>query len=225
MPSDPVSIVLLVVLLVVSLGIHEAAHAWVALKCGDTTARDLGRITINPVPHIDPFMTILLPMMLIYFNAGFLFGGAKPVPVAFHRLRNPWRDMSLVAIAGPLSNFLLAILFMLIYKLAVSFGGYDNYRPGSQDYQLLTAVMWWSVYFNLTLAAFNLIPIPPLDGSRIMAWLMPESARRTYIQIERYGLLVIMGLIYLGAFRHILGPMVNSMFDFVLFLVSGNGAW
>ena len=92
---DPIQLVLVIVLLVISLGIHEAAHGWVALKCGDPTARDLGRITLNPIPHIDPFMTLILPAMLFYFSQGrMMFGGAKPVPVNFHRLRHPWRDMS-----------------------------------------------------------------------------------------------------------------------------------
>ena len=224
MPTDPLSITLILVLLVVSVSVHEVAHAWVALKCGDTTARDLGRITFNPLSHIDPFMTILLPVLLLMSNTGFLFGGAKPVPVAFHRLRNPWRDMSLVAIAGPFSNFLLAIVFLFIYKIATSIYGLDQYR-GSQNYQMLPAVMYWAVHLNLTLAAFNLIPIPPLDGSRIMAWLMPESARRTYVQLERYGMIIIIGLLYLGAFRYVIRPMTDFLYNIALFLVSGNGAW
>ena len=103
--------ILTMVLLVISLGIHEAAHAWVAWKCGDSTAKDLGRITLNPLVHIDPVRTILLPVLL-YYSTGHAFGGAKPVPVNFHRLRHPWRDMSLVAFAGPASNFLQAIFFL-----------------------------------------------------------------------------------------------------------------
>jgi Zn-dependent protease len=116
--DDPLSIALLIVLLIVCLGVHEAAHAWVAWKCGDSTARDLGRLTLNPIAHVDLFMTIILPAILIY-TTGFIFGGAKPVPVDFHRLRHPWRDMSLVAFAGPLSNFLLAILFAIVWKFLI----------------------------------------------------------------------------------------------------------
>ena len=114
----PIGVAVALALLVISLGIHEAAHAWVALKCGDTTARDLGRITLNPIPHIDPFMTVILPVLLVV-SGGFFFGGAKPVPVNFHNLRHPLRDMALVALAGPVSNFFLAAFFFLCEKVMV----------------------------------------------------------------------------------------------------------
>jgi len=224
MPNDPISITLLIAILVISLGVHEAAHAWVAYRCGDSTAKDLGRMTLNPIVHIDLFMTILLPMLLIFIQAPFLFGGAKPVPVAFHRLRHPWRDMSLVAIAGPASNFLLAILFALIHKLSFTVFGMEP-DPTGYSYQILPAVMQGAVLFNLVLAAFNLVPIPPLDGSRVLAWLLPESLRHTYVQIERYGMLVIIGLLYFGAFRMILLPMVITMEDWVYSIVTLGGLW
>ena len=223
MPTDPLSIALCIALLIISLGVHEAAHGWVALKCGDTTARDLGRITLNPLAHIDPFMTILLPLMLYFSGAPFLFGGAKPVPVAFHRLRHPWRDMSLVAIAGPISNFLLAIFFMLVFKLSVDVFGMSAGVGGS--YQILPKVMLISVQFNLLLAGFNLIPIPPLDGSRVMAWLLPESVRLTYVRIERYGMLIIIALLMWGNLGALIQPFMSVTIEWVYFIVSLGGLW
>jgi len=186
---EPLGIALVVAFLVISLGIHEAAHGWVALKCGDPTARDLGRITLNPIPHIDPIMTILVPVMLALAHAP-IFGGAKPVPVSYHRLRHPLRDMMFVALAGPASNFILAIVFALGLKASVSFGGYD---PA----QLMPQVLGASVQFNVLLAVFNLFPIPPLDGSRVMAWLLPDSIRPSYMALERFGLILVLVVVFM----------------------------
>jgi Zn-dependent protease len=184
-----VKIALIVGFVIISLGVHEAAHAWVALKCGDPTARDLGRITLNPIPHIDPVMTIIVPI-LMYVTVGFAFGGAKPVPVNYHQLRHPLRDMMFVAIAGPLSNVLLAILFMTAYKASIVYGGYESG-------QLLPTVMYASTVMNVALAVFNMLPIPPLDGSRVMAWLLPSSLREGYVALERFGLLLVLAFLYL----------------------------
>ena len=168
---------MVIVLLVICLGVHEAAHGWVALKCGDTTARDLGRITLNPIPHIDLYMTILIPTVL-FLTTGFVFGGAKPVPVSFHRLRHPWRDMSFVALAGPLSNLLLALFFFVALRFFEQTGLYNEASPAGLRHQdFLPRVLITTVQFNAILAVFNLVPIPPLDGSRVMAWLLPESLR------------------------------------------------
>ena len=211
-----VGVALVIAFLVISLGLHEAAHGWVAWKCGDPTARDLGRISLNPLVHIDPFMTVILPVFL-YYTTGFIFGGAKPVPVAFHRLRNPLRDMSLVALAGPASNFLLAILFLLVWKIVISA---ELYAPD----QLLPQVMQASMYLNLLLAVFNLVPIPPLDGSRVMTWLLPASMRAPYIALERFGILLIMGLIlFVDPFAQFLFSGIQSTFN-VIDVITG-GQW
>jgi Zn-dependent protease len=175
-------------LLIFSLGVHEAAHGQVALWCGDPTARDLGRITLDPRAHIDPFNTIILPVVL-YMTAGFMFGGAKPVPVNMRRLRHPLRDMSFVALAGPASNFILAVIFSVAYLLVLE---HQLYTPD----QMMVAILRSAIIFNLLLAAFNLMPIPPLDGSRVMTWLLPDAARRVYMELERYGMLIVIGVVF-----------------------------
>lgn len=210
-------LVSVLILLLFSLALHEVAHGWVALRCGDPTARDLGRLSLDPLRHIDPIMTILLPIVL-YVTTGWIFGGAKPVPVDYHRLRRPLRDMSLVAIAGPATNFLLAILFWALFRVAVQ--GFEV-----DPNMLVGRVLYQGVQFNLLLAAFNLIPIPPLDGSRVMAWILPTEMRLPYLRLERFGLLIVFGLLYLGLLRTVLLPVMGGMFVVVRFLVSGGGLW
>jgi Zn-dependent protease len=209
---------LTIAILVLSLGVHEAAHAWVAYRCGDTTARDLGRLTLNPVAHVDLFMTVLLPLLLFLSGAP-LFGGAKPVPVNPHRLRHPLRDMSLVAAAGPASNVLLAIIFMLIFK-ALYYGGV--YPPEA----LMTKVLYLSVRYNILLAVFNLIPIPPLDGSRIMAYLLPASLRESYVRLERFGMLLVIGFVFfIPQTRALLFGGMDATWDALDALTGGHWTW
>ncbi|MBK7642672.1 MAG: site-2 protease family protein [Planctomycetes bacterium] len=221
--------VLVLVLLVISLGIHEAAHAWVALKCGDSTARDLGRITLNPIPHIDLFMTILLPLGLYVATEGrFVFGGAKPVPVVFHRLRHPWRDMSLVALAGPASNFLLAVLFVAAWHFFVRTGWYNGAAEyaGARHQDLLPLVLVTTAASNLLLAVFNLIPIPPLDGSRVMAYLLPPGMREPYNAVGMYGMVLVFVLIYrVPPFNRFLMVTVSQLLTLVDSCVTLGGRW
>ncbi len=188
--SELLKIVLTIALLIISLGIHEAAHGWMALKCGDTTARDMGRITLDPLAHIDPMMTVVLPAIM-YMTLGVAFGGAKPVPVNFRNLRHGHRDMALVALAGPVSNLLLAIFFKALIMILA--GGTD---PIWGVETLGIIVLWNAVYFNLLLMVFNLMPIPPLDGSRIMTFLLPAGElRHRYQSLERFGMLIIFALV------------------------------
>lgn len=217
LPAIGIAVVL--ALLVISLGIHEAAHAWVALKCGDTTARDLGRITLNPIPHIDPFMTVILPLLMV-ISGGFFFGGAKPVPVNFHNLRSPLRDMALVALAGPFSNFLLAMFFFLCQKLLVE--DLHIWNRGTVGHLILIR----AVDFNLLLAAFNLLPIPPLDGSRVMTWLLPGGLREGYAALERFGILIVFGLIlFVPPVNHAVGATILAMEGWVKAIVTLGGTW
>jgi Zn-dependent protease len=183
----PLDIALVVGFVILSLGIHEAAHAYIAFRCGDSTARDMGRMTLNPIAHIDPFLTILLPAFLAFAGQS-PFGGAKPVPVNYHNLRNPPRDMAFVALAGPVSNFLLAIVFAIAMKLCLKYGQYEADTP-------IIQVLLWSMYANVTLAAFNMLPIPPLDGSRVMTWLLPAGLRPGYLVLERFGIIIVFLLI------------------------------
>lgn len=192
--------------MILSLGIHEAAHAWVAYRCGDPTAKDLGRLTLNPIPSIDPIMTVLLPAVLLLSGAGVLFGGAKPVPVSYHRLRHPPRNMMYVALAGPLSNVLIAILLMAIVKVLV-------YWAAVPQENLAVVALNYGLRFNLIIAIFNMLPVPPLDGSRVVNWLLPDALRPAFASLERFSLLFVIVLVFVfGEFlfsflRAVYGPL------------------
>jgi Zn-dependent protease len=210
--------VAVIALLVICLGAHEAAHAWTALKCGDTTGRDQGRITLNPIPHIDPVMTVVMPVLLV-MTTGMLFGGARPVPVNFYNLRRPHRDMALVAIAGPLSNVLSALVLYAAFHTIESFGAYED--------KLLPTILKWAAIWNLLLAAFNLFPIPPLDGSRVMAWILPRSLRPAYMSLERFGILIVFGLFILAP-GAVYGPLMATLeflYRAMHWIVTLGGLW
>lgn len=187
------------VILLFSAIIHEVAHGLMAEKLGDDTAREAGRIALNPIVHIDPFGSILLPAMLLLAGSPILFGAAKPVPVNFNNLKNPKIGMALVSLAGPVSNFLLAILFVLPIKL-----GLVNSISGP----ILVQV----IILNLVLGTFNLLPIPPLDGSKILASFLPDEAMTWILSMERYGFLLVIIFLYVGVLNKILLPVI-SIFD------------
>jgi len=174
---------------VLGLTVHEAAHALAADRLGDPTPRLTGRLTLNPLPHIDLFLTIILPGLLLMSGSPFLFGGAKPVLVQPHYFRNPSRDMALVAAAGPLSNLVQAFLWALVLNLFLRFGIWDADARGIFILQI-------GITLNLVLMLFNLFPIPPLDGSRIVAHFLKGEARRSYMQLERYGIFILLGIIF-----------------------------
>ena len=187
--------------LIFAVTLHEAAHGWVADKLGDSTARQLGRITVNPLRHIDWFGTILLPMLMMAFT-GFLFGWAKPVPVNMSRLRNPRRDMVWVALAGPGANVLMAILWSLLLLLADS-----SLTPEALALPL-AAMAVAGIFINLILMALNLLPILPLDGGRVLAGVLPAAVARLYARIEPYGFFIIVGLLVAGLLGKVLTPAI-----------------
>ena len=182
------SVWVLPVLFAVTL--HEAAHGWVAWRLGDDTAYSLGRVSFNPLRHIDPFGTVLMPAMLLLLSGGrFMFGFAKPVPVNFHRLNNPRRDMAVVAAAGPGINFAMALAAAFLIVPAAALPG----TLGSWTVQNLANMVW----INILLAIFNLLPLPPLDGGRIAVSVLPNSLALPLQRLERYGLLIVLGLVFL----------------------------
>lgn len=177
--------------------LHEYSHGWVAYKLGDPTAKYSGRLTLNPLEHIDPFGTLLLPLMLIVLKSPVIFGWAKPVPVNFWNLHNPRRDMIWVGLAGPFTNFLLAVGFSQLLKIPA---------PNMVREFLSSAVI-----INLVLAVFNLMPIPPLDGSRVVSGLLPYRYATLYNEWERYGAIAIFLLLFLGVFNVFIWPIVGLL--------------
>ncbi|OGX29871.1 MAG: hypothetical protein A2705_02500 [Omnitrophica WOR_2 bacterium RIFCSPHIGHO2_01_FULL_52_10] len=192
-------IISIAVILFFAVVLHEYAHGWVAYKLGDPTAKLAGRLTLNPVRHVDPVGTIFLPGVLIALRFlglnTFLFGWAKPIPVNFSRLNNPRRDMMLVGMAGPAVNVVLAVVASQLTRV-----------PMPVDvYKFVEA----AVFINLLLAAFNMIPIPPLDGSRLVMGLLPRGLAVPYSQLERYGILIVMVFIYMGVLDAVVLPVVE----------------
>ena len=188
--------------LIFAVTVHEAAHGWMADRLGDPTARQLGRITFNPIPHIDPVGTILVPLLMLSFT-GFLIGWAKPVPVAVRRLRSPKRDMAVVAAAGPAVNLLMGLIWILVLLLAHRL---IHSMPVVAEPLLLMAVA--GVFVNLVLMAINLLPVPPLDGGRVVTGLLPMAAARIYARIEPFGMIILILLLISGVIGMILGPVV-----------------
>ena len=182
-------------IVIVSLTIHEAAHAWTADRLGDPTARLLGRVSLNPIVHIDPIGTILLPLLATYSGLPIL-GWAKPVPVNISRLRHHRRDFMIVAAAGPISNFLQAVVIAMVFRVV--------YGAGASD--LLPAILWKAVETNLVLAFFNLIPIPPLDGGNVLAGLVPEGAARVLDQVRQFGFIALYALMLSGILSSLIMP-------------------
>jgi len=173
-------------LLVYSIILHEIAHAYAAYMLGDPTGKLQGRLSLNPIVHIDPFQTLLLPV-LTYLSFGFPFGGAKPVPINPLRFRNMGKGMMLSAAVGPLTNLTIMLVFGLLTRLASL--GEDYIAPK------ILAILWYVGFLNFILAIFNLLPVPPLDGSRILRYFLPRDAQRSFDSLERYGIIIVLVLV------------------------------
>ena len=196
-----------------AITVHEAAHGYAARHFGDNTAYMLGRITLNPLKHIDPIGTILMPIMLYFATSGaFLFGYAKPVPVNFGHLRNPKRDMVWVALAGPASNFVQAIVWAVVMITLVGTG---------MDERFFLEMARAGVLVNLVMWAFNLVPVPPLDGGRILVGLLPWKQAQMVSRLEPYGFFIVMGLVIFGVVGTIwLRPLMSFGYTVINFLIT-----
>lgn len=226
--------------LLFAMVLHEYAHGWVANRCGDPTAKLQGRLTMNPLAHIDPFGTVILPLLCLLMPGGFLLGWAKPVPIDPRNMGQPRRDMALVAAAGPAMNLVLAIgsalLFALLLSIDPTIGGNspkseDTVLPGTWQIMFLQpiAVMaYYSVLINVLLMLFNLLPLPPLDGGRILTSLLPDNAAMALRRVEPYGMFILMGLIILDPQIHVIhtitGTLTHSLTKSILSTAIGLGA-
>ncbi len=181
-----------------AITLHEAAHGWIAGKFGDHTAKMMGRVTLNPVKHIDPVGTIIVPLALLIMSTGFIFGWAKPVPINFNALRSPKSGMIWVALAGPGANFIMAIGWLFVAILS-----FNNNIP------IMLKMAGAGIFINILLAVFNLLPIPPLDGSRVISALLPNPLAYKYNQLERFGFVILIGLMFVGGFSYIVWPIVG----------------
>ncbi len=195
-----VSIWIVPVLLAITL--HEAAHAWIASRCGDTTAKMLGRLSMNPLRHVDPVGTVLVPILIAVLSQfHFVFGWAKPVPINWYQLRSPKRDMALVALAGPFANIIMALMWGACIKIGYLIG------PNTSTTALFMVLTGQAgVLINLVLAFLNLIPIPPLDGSRVVTSMLPPNAAAAYSRLESFGFFIILALLLTG----IIGWLIST---------------
>ena len=193
-------IVLAIPVLLFAVITHECAHGWMAEKCGDSTARYAGRITLNPLPHIDLMGSIILPFLLIIMRSSFLVAWAKPVPVNFYNLRNPKKDMIWVSLAGPVANIILAAVCGILLKIGLGKIGIINVMLG------------YGIHIGLLLASFNLVPVPPLDGSKILMGILPVKYSYQYSKLEPYGSLILFAALFLGVLWWFVIPIYNFFY-------------
>ncbi len=186
-----------------AITVHETAHGWMALRLGDPTAKMLGRLTLNPIKHIDPLGTVIVPGLMLMFS-GFLFGWAKPVPVTAQNLRNPRGDMAWVALAGPLSNLLMAIFWALVARIGMLLG---DVSPELALFLIYSGVA--GIFVNTLIGVLNLLPILPLDGGRILSALLPGRVAYQLDRLEPYGLIILVVLLFTGILGMILWPLIG----------------
>jgi Zn-dependent protease len=192
-----------------AITLHEVAHGFVASRLGDPTAKMLGRLTVNPIKHIDLVGTVIVPIVMLILPGGFLFGWAKPVPIGVRNLNNPRRDMALVGAAGPTANFLMAIFWALIVRLG--FGLSTSAPAFALPFALAGTA---GIFINSILMVFNLVPLPPLDGSHVLASLIPPRWAHIYERIGPYGLWIVILLLITGVLGIVLYPVLRGCFGF-----------
>ena len=200
--------------LLFAITVHETAHGWMALRLGDKTAMMLGRLTLNPIKHIDPVGTILVPALLVMMG-GFVFGWAKPVPVTWDNLKNPKRDMALVALAGPVANLLMAVGWALVAKLGYMLADISPWLSTP-----LTLMGKMGIFLNGILMVLNLLPLPPLDGGRVLVGVLPGPLAWQVSRLEPYGFFILLGLLATGLLGRIIGPPIYAL-ERVLYLMVG----
>ena len=205
------TLLIYIIPLLFAITLHEAAHGWIASKLGDHTARMMGRVTLDPTKHIDPIGTIAIPLVLLISSSGFIFGWAKPVPINFNALRNGKNGMIWVALAGPGANIVMAVCWLFLMIIAIN-----------MNIAVLIEMGRIGILVNCVLAVFNLLPIPPLDGSRVISALLPNRLAYQYNQLEQYGLYILLGLMFLGGFNYLVRPWVElilSWFNYALIVL------
>lgn len=203
--------------ILIAIILHEVAHGFVAWKLGDPTAKTLGRLTLNPVSHIDPFGTVIMPIMLLVFSNGqFMFGYAKPVPINPGNFKNPKRDMAISAAAGPVANLIVAVLSIIILKYilipSVAFFPADALDKFLKPVAMMLTA---SVTMNVVLASFNLLPIPPLDGGRVIMGFLPYRQAAAYSKIEPYGMMIVLLLVVTGFSSYLIMPLARLFMNII----------
>jgi Zn-dependent protease len=222
MNFNPAVFALWVVPFLLAVVFHEWAHGYIAKRLGDDTASVMGRLTLNPLAHVDPIGTIALPALLMVTGSPFMFGWAKPVPVSFNRLNNPRRDMVLVAIAGPLMNLSLAVLSAAALAVLTSMGaGGGEAASGFRIAEPLAIMCTMSLQLNVVLAVFNMLPIPPLDGGRVAVGLLPQGLAYNVARLEPYGFLIVMALLMTHSLDFLLGPVMIGIIRALASLFGG----
>lgn len=202
-----------------AITVHEVAHGFVASRLGDRTAQMMGRLTLNPLKHIDPVGTVLVPLAMLLLPGGFLFGWAKPVPIGYRNLGSPKRDMAIVAAAGPLSNLLMAVGWALLLRLSVEL---LHTLPWAA--QPLFFMAQAGIAINLILMILNLVPVPPLDGGRVLTGLLPARQAAALGAIEPYGLMIVVALLLTGVLWRILQPVIQLFSELLLVMVGLGGS-